>query len=83
MTRKRPRVRAPVHGDQGFQLKATTVDDHLFPSMATRATELWTGLMNAVGRSENQPDLAARVRNAPYSVQLTFAARAESWGRWS
>jgi hypothetical protein len=24
-------------------------DDHLFRSMATRATGLWTGVMNAVG----------------------------------
>jgi len=45
-------MRAPVHGDLGFRLEGTTVsgdDDHLFRSMATWATGLWTGVMNAVG----------------------------------
>jgi bifunctional non-homologous end joining protein LigD len=32
-----------------WRIKASSADDHLFRSMATRATRLWTGVMNAVG----------------------------------
>jgi len=52
-------------GESGWRRPAFPVDDdHLFRSMATRAAGLWTGVMNAVGWSANQPDLAPHSRGA-------------------